>query len=406
MEFEIPEGGRPMTQDELNVFQSRNPAFVVNQTPSVAQNPTESAAPQSTTTTETPNTATPSTVAVPSTQTPEAPSTTSTTSTPTTHTESAATTDTIEFSPAISTNEAPSTPAFNSKELLGIELGLEEIKKRVMEYEKLETEIKNKYANAESEMFDKALREGISPESYWTARNLDIDKLTPVERVVKYTALKNGISEEDAKAIVSDEYSLDLQLNTAEEGDELSLEQTKENEKIQRLQRSGQARLNIDDKTASEYLNKYKVDLVTPVSKQIEQATEQITKSWSEPIENMVKGYEKLKFKDFEYNTSQEGLKSISQKVLQTLHEVGATDLIATDPKSQEVIKSMIDSQWWAENGKAVLIKQGAHYAAELLKYKHNPITESTAVTQKTEPAVKQEETAIDFLRRAAEAGY
>ena len=144
MEFEIPEGGRPMTQDELNVFQSRNPAFVVNQTPSVAQNPTESAAPQSTTTTETPNTATPSTVAVPSTQTPEAPSTTSTTSTPTTHTESAATTDTIEFSPAISTNEAPSTPAFNSKELLGIELGLEEIKKRVMEYEKLETEIKNK----------------------------------------------------------------------------------------------------------------------------------------------------------------------------------------------------------------------------------------------------------------------
>jgi hypothetical protein len=313
----------------------------------------------------------------------------------------------LKFGEASETTQQSTPPPFNVKEIFGVELPLDEIKKRVSEYENIVNQLNNRYANKESELFDKAMRDGLSPENYFKARSLDIENMTPVERVVMYTMLSKGISEEDARIIVNEKYNLDLEPYKAENEYELTDEQIRENQRIARLQRSGQAMLKADDKEAIKFLSQYKSDLLTPPQQKAAEIANKIEQTWASPVKELSKTIATVSYGDFKYNTPEQDLISIQEKVLQTLKEFGGVDMNPGDPKSQEMIKDMLVSQWKADSFDRFFRQLNAHYAKQLLEYKHNPSKGPTAVIQKNQPSETDGVASPhEMFRQMAEQGF
>lgn len=275
----------------------------------------------------------------------------------------------IQFGSEIKENkETPATPTFNAKEALGVDLPVEEIKTRISKWEEVQKELadlknKNPYANDKVKRYNEAMSKGVSEEAFFKVDGVDVDKLTPLEKVVTQLMWSEGLTEEKAKMLANHKYGLDIVVDDlASDAEKAAQEKTKQ---------LAELNLEMDAKKAGEFLSQFKVKaLEAPVV--AEQAKSNADEVWKPHVPEIVKGFAEMKIGDFTYKVPKEALAEAESEILATLKAIGQNSS-PTDAKDIETVKNMVSLQLKATQFDSAMKGMHAHFAKKLIEVKNNP---------------------------------
>jgi len=292
----------------------------------------------------------------------------------------------FKFSPGEVPTPAPTTPAWNPKEVIGIDIAPEEVLNRVKSYESVVAErdalkSKNPYANDYVKNLNEAIAQGVSREAFDRVYSADPDKLTPLEKVVLQLKWDKGLNDEDAKLIAEEKYHLGLhEEETMSDSEKAS---------VNRMKSLGNALLNADSKEADKFIRDYKAKSLTPP---VQLASDHVDKAWTPVVTDIAKNYQTLQIgKDINITTSNEELAAIEKEVLDAFRTSSAMDVDPNSARGKEIVNAMISETWKARNfDRAIRQIHGTYevkYANLLLQYKSNPSSQGKgADIQKGQP--------------------
>ncbi len=244
--------------------------------------------------------------------------------------------------------EAPDkTPApFDAKTILGVDMSLADIKEAVANYPELREQAAGKPAesnffNERTQKFDEAMRNGLSEETFFNVMKLNVDDMSPTDKVVRQRMWELDISEADAKELVADEFDLSAVL-----GEDPLDEEKAAFDKTSRLNK---IKLGAAANSADKFLRDTIVSAGTPqVAPQINQ--EALGKQWGEPIKEITSKFSKFRIGDGDmaFTFEPENLDSMEKDVLDSL--VVGMEFSGNHEASPENLEQMADVQKMAQN--------------------------------------------------------
>lgn len=322
--------------------------------------------------------------------------------------DATAVTETIKFGES-STTQNDST--VDLKAIFGIDLPLAEAKKRIEEYEKLQSKLQelenhNPFFDDEVKQYNEAKKNNVPKDVFFSVYGTDPDKMAKTDLLIKGMMLRDGISESSAKLIVEDRYKLNLQEIAI--NDEMFPEEKadaeRQNASIRAQKQLGEALMEADQRGAKEIVLKYKAQAMEVKPAPPKTTPEQVEKALQPVIAKMT-DYSKMSVGTFEFNTPKENLDKINKEVYDYLADRDI-QVSPDDQKALAAIEQMRRDSFWANNGEKILTAYSVHVAKELLTFKHNPSgLNSNADKQTSSANGEQWESPESMFRKMKEAG-
>lgn len=275
---------------------------------------------------------------------------------------------TLKFAPTADVPPAPVADEFDSEKYFGVKLEKAEIQKRITEYEKVQNELStlkntNPFANDEVKRFNEAMSKGVTKDAFFKVDGVDIEKLTPLEKVVTQLMWQKGLTEEKAKLLVNHKYSLDAVADElASDTEKAAVEKTKELANLQ---------LEMDAKDAGEFLSQFKVKTLSPPPPPAYES--KVEETWKPHLPEIVKGFGTMEIGGFKYDVPKTVLEDAEKEIMATLKYMKADNALPTNPEDVANIKEMVESHIKAKSFDSFAKAIVADFGTKMLTFKNNP---------------------------------